>query len=247
VRSEEACYKATARAVELAEKYNARLHVAHLTTARELSLFSSGSGFGGADCTPDVAAKRITAEVCIPHLWFSDADYARLGNRIKCNPAIKTAADRDALRKALITNKIDLIATDHAPHTSAEKSRGYWDAPSGIPSVQHSVSVMFELASQGVLTLETVVEKMCHAPAVRFGIAGRGFLRPGYMADIAIVDPAAEWVVEPSDILYKCGWSPFEGVRFGAKVVRTIIGGRTVWDGKHIAEVATGEILGFTG
>ena len=270
VRSEEACYRATARAVELADKYGAKLHVAHLTTARELSLFSAG----------DAGAKRITAEACVPHLWFSDEDYARLGNKIKCNPSIKSPADRDALRAALgdaenrdalqaakqggvfaadtgdvssrAGGKIDLVATDHAPHTAAEKSRGYWDAPSGIPSVQHSLPVMMELAAKGVLTLEGLVEKMCHAPAVRFGIAGRGFLRAGYKADITIVDPAAKSsdgtagrVVAPENILYKCGWSPWEGVRFSSRVVRTIVGGRTAWDGERVTPEPTGERLSF--
>ncbi len=214
VRSEEACYRATARAVELADKYGTRLHVAHISTARELALFSGG----------DVAAKRITAEACVPHLWFSDDDYARLGNLIKCNPAIKTKRDRLALREALKSRKIDVIATDHAPHTLAEKLRPYWDAPSGIPMVQHSLVAMLELFPP-----ELVVEKMCHAPAVRFGLEG-GFLRTGSPADIVIVDPNASWVVGRDNIDYKCGWSPLEGSRlFRHRVVRTIIGGRSTF------------------
>lgn len=254
VRSAEACYRSTARAVELADRYETRLHVAHLTTARELSLFETVPLIGYRGNAP-VAQKRITAEACVPHLWFTDEDYAALGNRIKCNPAIKSAEDRAALRSALnvrgsygsdsFGGKIDLIATDHAPHTVEEKSRGYWEAPSGIPSIQHSLPVMFELASQGVLSLEIIVEKMCHAPAVLFEIADRGFLRAGYKADIAIVDPAAEWMVAPENILYKCGWSPWEGVRFGARVVCTIVGGRVVWDGQQVVPEATGERLTF--
>ena len=280
VRSAEACYVSTARTIGLADRYGARLHVCHVTTARELTLLEDGPTLG----------KRITAEACIPHLWFSDEDYPRLGNRIKCNPAIKSAADREALRGALRTGRIDLVATDHAPHTAEEKSRGYWEAPSGMPSVQFSLPAMFDLAARGVTTLEDVVEKMCHAPAVRFGIAGRGFLRPGYKADIAIVDPAVSttpsavpaatisaaehcsalsaplsaslrqatpppregnyhrgkgWVVEPENILSKCGWSPWEGVRFEARVVRTIVGGRVAWDGERVAATAAGERLKF--
>jgi dihydroorotase len=265
VRSEEACYRATARAVELADRYGARLHVAHLTTARELALFDSQPLFYASPSADvnQLSLKKITAEACVPHLWFTEADYARLGNRIKCNPAIKTAADRDALRRALgatqaggangFAGKIDLVATDHAPHTAEEKSRGYWDAPSGIPSVGHSVAAMFELVAQGELTLETLVEKMCHAPAVRFGIADRGFLRPGYKADIAIVDPAAKdpvtgesgWTVAPENILYKCGWSPWEGARLTARVEMTVVGGRVAWDGSQISETAKGRPLEF--
>jgi dihydroorotase len=272
VRSAEACYVATARTIELARRYDARLHVCHLTTARELALFDAGP----------TAGKRITAEACVPHLWFTDGDYAQLGNRIKCNPAVKTAADRAALREALAGvgersgvgewgGRIDLVATDHAPHTAEEKARGYWEAPSGMPSVQHSLPVMFALAGQGVLTLETVVERMCHAPAVRFGIVGRGFLREGYAADIAIVDPDVRsaggeqgdgggqaggdgehggggetgWVVGPGNILSKCGWSPWEGVRFGARVVCTLVGGRIAWDGQRVVDTAAGERLLF--
>jgi dihydroorotase len=249
VRSEEACYIATARAIELADRYGTQFHVTHVYTARELSLFEASTTSPSLrEGTPPYQGgdlKRITAEACAPHLWFTDEDYARLGNRIKCNPAIKTAADRAALRKALSTGRIDLVATDHAPHTAEEKSRGYWEAPSGIPSVQHSLPVMFALAGQGVLTLETLVEKMCHAPARRFGIAGRGFLREGYKADIAIVDPASEWTVAPENILSKCGWSPWEGVRFGAKVVCTIVGGRIAWDGNRISDTAAGQRFTF--
>jgi dihydroorotase len=250
VRSNEACYVATARAVELADRYGSQLHVCHVTTARELALFDSGFS-----ATRNL--KKITAEACVPHLWFTDDDYARLSNRIKCNPAIKSAADRVALRAALtspregipplvdgvpdaVRGKIDLIATDHAPHTADEKARGYWDSPSGMPSVQFALPVMFELVAQGVVTLETVVERMCHAPAERFGIAGRGFLQAGYAADIVIVDPAfvdretgeTGWVVGPENILSRCGWSPWEGTRFSARVVTTLVNGRLAWNDK---------------
>lgn len=237
VRSAEACYVSTARVIEIADRYEARLHVCHVTTARELTLFDGGP----------VAGKRITAEACIPHLWFSDEDYPRLGNRIKCNPAIKSAADRTALREALTTGMVDLIATDHAPHTAEEKSRGYGEALSGMPSVQFSLPVMMELSALWVVT----VDKMCHAPAIRFGLTGRGFLRAGYHADISIVDPdfvdpddgGRGWLVTPENILSKCGWSPWEGVRFRARVFFTIVGGRIVWDGEKVAPEATGERL----
>ncbi len=239
VRSTEACYVSTARAVELADRYGAQLHVCHISTARELGLFGAGM----------VADKTITAEACVPHLWFSDEDYARLGNRLKCNPAIKTAADREALREATAgvgewAGRIDLVATDHAPHTADEKARGYWEAPSGIPSVQFALPVMFSLAARGGVTLEGVVEKMCHAPAVRFGLAGRGFLRAGYHADIAIVDPAgATTPAVDAPILSRCGWSPWEGETLAARVTTTIVGGHIAWDGTHVTPEATGERL----
>jgi dihydroorotase len=268
VRTTEACYVSTARAVELADRYGTQLHVCHISSERELGLFAGGEfGEFGGFCGRD--RKNITAEACVPHLWFADEDYARLGNRIKCNPAIKTAADRAALRSAVggagdYRGRIDLVATDHAPHTAAAKARGYGEAPSGIPSVQHSLVAMMELAAgvsgasggpggfSGGLTLTGIVEKMCHAPAVRFGLAGRGFLRQGFAADIAIVDPAFEgadggagWIVGPENILSKCGWSPWEGVRFGARVVCTIVGGRIAWDGERVADAASGRRLEF--
>jgi dihydroorotase len=243
VRTAEACYRSSATAVELADRYSARLHVAHLTTARELALF---------DAKP-YSDKRITAEACVPHLWFAEGDYSRLANRIKCNPAIKTARDRTALREALSTGKIDAVATDHAPHTRAEKRRTYWHAPSGIPMVQHSLVAMMQLVSEGVLSIETLVERMCHAPATIFSIADRGFLRAGYKADITIIDPAfidpasgeAGWVVTPESILSKCGWSPLEGEEFNSRVTCTIVNGRVVYDGGGISHETFGERLVF--
>lgn len=220
IRSAEACYRSSARAVELADRYGADLHVLHLSTGRELSLFD----------TKPLADKKITNEVCVHHLWFTDEDYKTRGNFIKWNPAVKTRGDRDALRMGLLCGKVDMIATDHAPHSLEEKQRPYWECPSGGPSVQHSLPAMLELASQGVLSIEQVVDKMCHAPAIRFRIKGRGFLDTGFHADIAIVDPQAGWTVGGGNILYKCGWSPFEGVRFGARVEYTIINGRVVND-----------------
>lgn len=235
VRSEEACFRSTARAVELADKYTAKFHVAHLTTARELSLF---------DAKP-YTEKHITAEACIPHLWFTDEDYAKLGNLIKCNPAIKTIEDRNGLRASLSNNKIDVVATDHAPHTRDEKSRHYWEAPSGIPMVQHSLAAMMELVREGILTVETLVERMCHAPATIFNISGRGFLRKGNRADITIVDPGSSWQVSHENILYKCGWSPLEGQTFHSKVAYTIINGRLAYQNGELQHGTQGERLLF--
>lgn len=235
IRSAEACYVSTVRAVELADKYGSHLHVMHLTTARELALF---------DAKP-LAGKRITAEACINHLWFSEEDYARLGNLLKVNPAVKSADNRDALRAALTGGKIDIVATDHAPHTLDEKRRGYWECPSGTPAIQHSLAAMLELAGQGVLGVTDVVEKMCHAPAVRYGVRDRGFIREGMYADLAIVDTAANWTVGRENLLYKCGWSPMEGARFGNKVVMTLINGRMVYDRGRFDEDFRGVPLEF--
>ena len=196
IRSAEACLRSSEKAVSLAERYGGRLHVLHLSTARELSLF---------DRDKPLEQKRITCEVCVHHLWFSDADYVRKGNLIKWNPAVKTAADRDALRAGLLDGSVDVVATDHAPHTLEEKERPYANAPSGGPLVQHSLPMMLELSAQGVLPVETVVEKMCHAPARLFGVRDRGFLRTGHFADIVLVRPADPWTVSKENILYKCG------------------------------------------
>lgn len=223
IRSEEACYRSSARAVELATKYNARLHILHLSTKRELSLFATGP----------VTEKKITNEVCVHHLWFTDEDYPAKGNFIKWNPAIKTRDDRDALRKGINSGKVDVIATDHAPHTLEEKKQPYISAPSGGPLVQHSLVAMTDMTRQGVFTMEQVVDKMCHAPARLFQIKDRGFLRKGYFADIAIVNPNGPWEVDKSNILYKCGWSPFEGHTFKSNVTHTFINGEAVYrDGK---------------
>ncbi len=236
VRSAEACYRSSARAVELADKYGARLNVAHITTARELSLFDAGP----------VAGKKITAEACIAHLWFCDDDYSTLGNLIKCNPAVKTSQDRDALRAGLSGGKIDVVATDHAPHTLEEKMQPYWSAPSGMPMIQHSLNVMLDLVRQGVITMETLVDKMCHAPVVRYDIEKRGFLRAGYKADIAVIDTDAPYVVGPENILYKCGWSPLSGVRFGSRVSHTIVNGRVAYECGSVAEGFYGRMLTFS-
>ncbi len=218
IRSAEACYRSTALAVELADRYGADLHVLHLSTARELALF---------DARP-LAEKRITNEVCLHHLWFSRGDYARKGNLIKWNPSIKELADREALRAGLLSGKVDVVATDHAPHTLEEKMRPYWECPSGGPNVQHSLPEMLTLAGEGVFPVATVVEKMCHAPAARFRVRDRGYLRAGYFADIAIVKTGEEWTPERGELLYKCGWSPFEGERLTVRVAYTIVNGRVV-------------------
>ncbi len=224
-RSAEACYRSSAMAVELADKYGADLHVLHISTAQELSLFSPGP----------LEGKKITSEVCVPHLWYSMEDYAVKGNLIKCNPSIKEASDRDALRKAVANDDIDIVATDHAPHILAEKSWAYWECPSGMPTIQHSLPAMMELSNHGIFPLHKVIEKMCHAPAVRFRIKDRGFLRPGYYADIAVVAQDAPWFVGRDNIMYKCGWAPMEGMIFTDSIVYTIINGTVVFRRGEIA------------
>jgi len=237
IRSAEACYKSSARAVELAGKYNARLHVLHLSTAKEMALFSSDKPLN---------EKRITAEVCIHHLWFSDADYARYGNRIKWNPAIKAESDRLALIDAVNNNRIDIVATDHAPHLLSEKEGSCLKAASGGPLVQHSLVAMIQLVKQGIFSLEKVVEKMSHAPAELFRIERRGFIRPGYYADLVLVDPNRSWTVNHDNILYKCGWSPFEDTRFDASVLQTWVNGKLVYDNGQFDEDVRGKRLLFT-
>jgi len=235
IRSAEACYRSSSLAVELARRHDTRLHVLHLTTARELELFAAGP----------IAGKRITVEVCVHHLWFDDSDYERLGAKIKCNPAIKTRADRDALRKALATDVIDVVATDHAPHTLEEKGRAYFEAPSGLPLVQHWLQMLLELERQGVLSLEQVVEKAAHNPAHLFGIADRGFVREGYFADLAIVDREAETPVTSENIFYKCGWSPLQGLTLHSKVSMTILGGEVVFRDGTVTDTPRGQALEF--
>ena len=235
IRDAEACYLSSARAVELADRYGAELNLLHVSTARELSLLEA----------KPLTEKNITAEVCVHHLWFTDEDYATRGNRIKWNPAVKSRADRDALREGLLSGKVDLVATDHAPHSDEEKSRPYWSCPSGGPSVQHSLVMMLELAQRGVLPVEKVVEKMCHAPAVRYGVVGRGFLRAGYHADIVVVDPSKPQTVTRENILYKCGWSPFEGERFSSSVELTLVGGRKAFAEGRVDRSVRGNRLEF--
>jgi dihydroorotase len=236
IRSAEACYKSSAKAVELAVKYNTKLHVLHLSTARELDLF---------DKSADDYLPRITAEACVHHLWFSDEDYRELGNRIKCNPAIKSAADREALREAVRNGKITVVATDHAPHTVDEKQKQYFGAPSGLPLVQHSLSAMLEMTRQGVFSLFDVVNRMCHAPARLFDIRRRGYIREGYYADLVLVDTRNQYSPCRDNILYKCGWSPFEGVNFSTIIEKTWVNGALVFDSGKIIEANSAKRLEF--
>ena len=237
IRDAEACYVSTSRAVERAARYGTRLHVLHLSTARELPLF---------DAAAPLERKRITAEVCVHHLWFCDEDYARLGNMIKCNPAVKSAADREALRKALRDGRIDIVATDHAPHLWAEKQGSCLKAASGMPLVQFSLVAMLEMAAEGIFTVEQVVDKMCHAPARLYRIDRRGFLRRGYHADIAVVRPGDAFTVTEGNVVSRCGWSPFMGVTFHNRVAMTMVNGTVVYaDGRFTAEAPQGQRLRF--
>jgi len=236
IRSEEACYLSSSLAVELARKHGTRLHVLHISTARELELFEQGTDFD---------QKRITAEVCIHHLWFHDADYERKGTLIKWNPAVKTQHDRDSLLAALLNDKLDVVATDHAPHTIEEKQSRYFQSPSGGPMVQHALVTMMELVRLRRISLEKVVEKMCHAPARLFQVKDRGFIRKGYKADLVLVDPAREWTVAHQNILYKCGWSPLEGQQFHSMVSHTWVNGRLVYKEGLFNEMIRGERLEF--
>ena len=235
IRDEEACYSSSALAVRLAQKHHARLHILHVSTAKELRLFED----------KPLTEKRITAEACVAHLLFTHKDYAALGTRIKCNPAVKEPSDREALRNALRTNKIDVIGTDHAPHLLKEKEGGALTAASGMPMIQFSLAAMMELVREEVLTIEQLVEKMCHAPARLFNIEKRGFIRKGYQADLALVDPDCEWTLASNLILSKCGWSPLEGRRFHAKVKKTFVNGSLVFDHDEIIPNHKGKALTF--
>jgi dihydroorotase len=223
-------------AIELAKKHDTRLHVFHLSTAKEIELFRNDI---------PLEEKRITAEVCIHHLWFDDSQYAEKGTHIKWNPAVKSKRDRDQLFQALLDDKLDIIATDHAPHTLEEKDNTYFKAPSGGPLVQHALSAMLEFYHQGKISLEKVVEKMCHAPAVCFQLEGRGFIRKGYAADLVLVDLDNPWEVSKENILYKCKWSPFEGTTFQSKVTHTWINGHLAFKGGHFDESQKGQRLLF--
>ena len=236
IRNAEACYKSSSFAVELATKYNSRLHVFHLSSAKEMALFTSDK---------PLKEKRITSEVCVHHLWFNDADYAKYGNRIKWNPAIKSESDRQALINAVNSNKIDVVATDHAPHLLSEKEGSCLKAASGGPLVQHSLVAMLQLVKQGAFTLEKIVEKMCHAPADLFRIEERGYISPGYFADLVLVDLNSPWTVSTENILYKCGWSPFEGTTFDASVSKTWVNGKLVYNNAKIDESVRGKRLLF--
>lgn len=236
IRNEEACFKSSSMAVGLAKKHGARLHVLHISTEEELALF---------DNTAPLEQKKITAEVCIHHLWFSKDDYARLGNKIKWNPAVKEARHKEALFKGLLENKLDIIATDHAPHTAEEKAQSFWKAPSGGPLVQHSLNVMLEFHKQNKISIERIAEKMSHAPALCFKIEKRGFIREGYWADLVLVDINSPWEVSKENILYKCGWSALEGNTFSSRITHTIVSGHLAWENGKLNEEKTGKRLSF--
>ncbi len=234
IRSETACFEATKQALELAHKHKARLHILHLTTEAETHLFRN-------DIT--LKEKNITTEVSVHHLWFSDKDYSRLGNLIKWNPAIKTEKDKKGLFKALLDDRIDIVTTDHAPHTLEEKQKPYFQSMSGAPMVQHSLNCMLEFYKQGLISLEKIVEKMCHNPAILYRIEKRGYIRERYYADLTLVDLKSNWTVAKDNILYKCGWSPLEGTNFQTKVIQTFVNGNLIYDNGHFNETVKGMAL----
>ena len=237
IRSAEACYKSSSLAVELAKKYNTRLHILHISTAKELELFENKI---------PLKEKKITSEACIHHLWFCDEDYKSKGNFIKWNPAIKTKQDKEAILKGVLENKIDVICTDHAPHTLEEKNQSYFKAPSGGPLIQHSLVAMLEFVNQKKITIEKVVEKMSHALADCFQIEKRGYIREGYFADLVLVDLNSPWKVDKANILYKCSWSPFEGTTFHSKTTHTFVNGNLVYENGKFKETVKGKRLLFS-
>ncbi len=236
IRSQEACYLSSSFAVELAKKTGARLHVLHISTGKETALFSN---------VLPLKEKKITAEACVHHLWFSDEDYAMKGNLIKWNPAVKTQEDRAAIWKAVLENQIDVIATDHAPHTLEEKEQNYLNAPSGGPLVQHALLAMLEKSIQGVISIERIVEKMAHAPADLFRIKNRGYIKEGYYADLVEINPKHKTAVSRNNLFYKCGWSPFEGITFNHEVSRTFVNGRLVYEDGNMIEGGNGKRILF--
>ncbi|MDD4603699.1 MAG: dihydroorotase [Bacteroidales bacterium] len=236
IRSEQACFLSSQKAVTLARKHKSRLHLLHLSTAKELELLQNDR---------PLIEKMITGEVCIHHLWFDDRDYQKLGSKIKWNPAIKSAHDREALFEGLLNDKIDLIATDHAPHLSSEKENPYTSCPSGGPLIQHSLVAMLEFYHLKKISIEKIVEKMCHNPAILYRINNRGFVRKGYWADLVLIDPNNRWMVEKKNILSKCGWSPFEGISFKSRVTHTWVNGRLVFENGQINESCNGKRLNF--
>ncbi len=236
IRSEEACYLSSSRAVALAKKHGTRLHILHISTAKEVGLF---------DAHTPLSQKKITAEACVHHLWFSDKDYDEKGVFIKWNPAVKTARDREGIWQGVLANAIDVIATDHAPHTLEEKAGKYFQAPSGGPLVQHALIAMFEKAKEGKISKERVIEKMAHAPAQLFAVENRGYVREGYFADLVIVDPNKSTTVTKENLLYKCGWSPFEGVSFSHSIDSTFVNGNMVYNNGQINNLTSGHRLLF--
>ena len=236
IRSEEACYLSSSKAVALARETGARLHVFHISTAKELALFQNDI---------PLEQKKITAEVCTHHLWFSDEDYTSKGSRIKWNPAVKKITDREALWDALNCNLIDVLATDHAPHTREEKNNKYEQCPSGGPLVQHALPALLTAYHSGKITLEKIVEKACHNPAILFDVEKRGYIRAGYFADLVFVDVNKLWEVKSEDVLYQCGWTPFEGETFRGKVMKTLLNGQWVYDGNEVAKISAAMPLTF--
>jgi dihydroorotase len=236
IRSEKACYISSSRAIELAKETGARIHVFHLSTGKETTLFKKAN---------DITKKKITSEVCIHHLWFSDEDYKSKGSLIKWNPAVKTAKDRDELWEALLDGRIDVIATDHAPHTVDEKNNNYNSCPSGGPLVQHALPAMLQFVSEERISIEKVVEKMCHNPALLFDISDRGFIKKGYKADLVLVDPNNPWTVTKDNILAKCGWSPFEGVTFKSRVTHTFVNGELVYNNFKVIPAKAAQAVNF--
>lgn len=236
IRNEEACFLSSSLAVSLAKKHGARLHVLHISTAKETELFN-------ADIP--LEKKNITAEACVHHLWFSDQDYHTFGTKIKWNPAVKSTKDQEGIWEALLDNRIDVVATDHAPHTLEEKRNGYLNAPSGGPLVQHALLSMLEHAKNGKISIERIVEKMAHNPAILFRIEKRGYIREGYFADLVVVEPNSGEIVNSDNILYQCGWSPFEGTRFSHRIDRTFVNGNLVYENDRVIEVGPGERLSF--
>jgi dihydroorotase len=236
IRSHEACYLSSSMAIYLAKKHHTRLHILHISTAKELDLFRNDI---------PLEKKLITSEACVHHLWFSDKDYAEKGNFIKWNPAVKTENDRNEIWKAVLDDRIDIIATDHAPHTLEEKQKSYLEAPSGGPLVQHALLVMLEKNKEGVISLEKIVEKMAHAPAKCFKLKNRGFIREGYFADLVLINPNKKTEVNKENILYHCKWSPFEGFTFSNSIEKTIINGTIVYENEKVAEIHVGQRLTF--
>jgi len=246
VRNEDACLKSSSLAVDLAKKHGTRLHILHISTGEETALFEIGH-YGNAQVSTETKLqKRITAEACVHHLWFDAEDYRRLGTQIKCNPAIKAAHHKEKILQALLDNCIDVIATDHAPHTWEEKSNSYWEAPSGLPLVQHSLNIMLEFVKQGKISIERVVEKMSHAVADVFQIERRGYIREGYWADLVLVDLDQTTTVTKDNILFKCGWSPLEGTTFHSQVTHTIVSGHLVYENGVFDETKRGKRLHFS-
>lgn len=236
IRSDEACYLSSSKAVALAKKYDTRLHVLHLTSAKEMALFSNDVPWKD---------KRITSEVCVHHLYYNDKDYERLGNGLKCNPAVKSEQDRIALWEALMDDRLDVIATDHAPHTIEEKSEHYLKAPSGLPLVQHSLNVMLDFYTKGMITLEQIVHKMCHAPAEVFRVKERGYIREGYWADLVVMDMDHKWEVNKGNLMAKFKWSTFEGKNFFQKITHTLVNGQVLWENDRINEIGAAQRLDF--